>query len=427
MIKRPKVVFLAYYFPPVNAAASVRTWNMAKYLSRFGWDVTVVTPDPGVWRKTENLEKVDESLEKEGIHRILTGHRWRFLNPVFLRSRDHGVGRLAGGVCRIMSRRLRMEAQAGWDAEVEKACRRLTPGDVDVLLASGEPYGSFKSAKKLSERLGRPFVLDYRDLWTNGPIRRHRRGFARDEQRLLTLSAATTVISPSCADAIQARFSRTARPHVLTNGYDPEEMVNVVPYEFGHFAIVYAGIFYPPTRVVGPVMAALRALKRESGTAAGADWRFHYYGAWDEHVRGSARDFGVTDRLVLHGCVSRVEALSALRGAGVAVVITSVADEASTTHKGIVTAKVFDALGLGTPILLVSPHGSDVESIVQDTGCGRRFVGSDVAGMASYLANAIAGHVPRREPPNAYAWPTLVEKLDTILKRAVGRRPSRGK
>jgi hypothetical protein len=116
-----------------------------------------------------------------------------------------------------------------------------------------------------------------------------------------------------------------------------------------------------------------------------------------------------------------------LRGAGLSVVITSVAEEACTSVKGILTAKLFDSLGLGVPILLVAPPGSDAELIVERTGCGRRFVGSDVAGMASYLANAIAGHVPRREPVNAYAWPTLVKNLDTILKRALVRRPSQDK
>jgi hypothetical protein len=111
-----------------------------------------------------------------------------------------------------------------------------------------------------------------------------------------------------------------------------------------------------------------------------------------------------------------------LRGAGIAVVITSVADEGSREDKGTVTSKLFDALGLGVPVLLVSPPGGDAESIVQGPGCGRRFVGSDTVGIASYLADAMAGRVPRRDPPREYAWPTVVERLDPILKQALGDR-----
>ena len=43
-ISRPKVLFLAYFFPPLNLIGCVRTRNIATYLTRVGWDVTVVTP-----------------------------------------------------------------------------------------------------------------------------------------------------------------------------------------------------------------------------------------------------------------------------------------------------------------------------------------------------------------------------------------------
>ena len=55
---RPKLLFLVWNFPPVQAIASVRTWNVAKYLARLGWDVTVVTPRPELWRHLESPEKV---------------------------------------------------------------------------------------------------------------------------------------------------------------------------------------------------------------------------------------------------------------------------------------------------------------------------------------------------------------------------------
>ena len=41
-----------------------------------------------------------------------------------------------------------------------------------------------------------------------------------------------------------------------------------------------------------------------------------------------------------------------VRGAGLAVVITSVNEPASLEDKGIVPAKIFEAIGLGTPTLL---------------------------------------------------------------------------
>ena len=124
--QRPKLLYLARSFPPAIAPACVRTWNSAKYLSRLGWEVTVVTPEPSVWRKLENSEKVNASLECEGIQRILTDHNWRCLAPDYLTGLDHGLGWLAGGICRKIAHHLRIDSGIGWVRRAEKACSHLT-------------------------------------------------------------------------------------------------------------------------------------------------------------------------------------------------------------------------------------------------------------------------------------------------------------
>src|SRR5690348_8219270 len=97
--KPPKLLFLACYFPPLNTAACVRTWNVAKYMARRGWAVTVVTPHPSVWRRVERLDGVTAELEQEGIHRILTGHRWRCLSPLQFDYQARGARRLSDAFC----------------------------------------------------------------------------------------------------------------------------------------------------------------------------------------------------------------------------------------------------------------------------------------------------------------------------------------
>ena len=89
---RPSVLFLSWAFPPVNAPACVRTMSIAKYLARSGWKVTVLTPDPVVFRRVEDSEHVAAILEKEGIRRILTGHRLACLIPDHLKCWNAGLG-----------------------------------------------------------------------------------------------------------------------------------------------------------------------------------------------------------------------------------------------------------------------------------------------------------------------------------------------
>jgi glycosyltransferase involved in cell wall biosynthesis len=402
----------------VQTSASVRKWNIAKHLARLGWEVTVVTPDSSVWRNVEDCEKVSMELDREGIGRILTGHHWRCLDPVHLNFWDQNLGWFAGGICRTIARRLGIDKDVGWIKPAERACSTLSPKDVDVILASGPPYGHFRLAKQLSDRLGRPYVLDYRDPWTAGNPHRPSRLAKRREASLLEGCAAVTIVSPSWAVALDRCFRVGSKIHVVPNGYDSGELAAIKPYDFGHCAVVYAGYFYPPKRIISPFMAALRCLK-ESLNENSNGWYFHYYGEQENHVREEADRFGVNDRIVLHGRVPRRDALSAVRGASLAVVITSVAEQGSLEDKGIVTAKIFEAIGLGTPVLLITPNGSDATVTTETTGLVKSFTGTDIQGMASFLKDVVCGQAPKPENIEACSWTTISKNLDAVLRKAI--------
>ena len=424
MRERPRLLFLAYYFPPVEVIAAVRTRCMAKYLSRLGWNVTVVTPDPSLFVIADGGAQPAEELMEQDIERMITGHRWGFLTEGQgrLRYRDRGLARLVGGACRKVARCFDVNPAVGWKAPVERACASLRPGDVDLVLATGNPFIAFELAGRLAARLDCPYVFDYRDPWTVGnayPVRTRRT--VRKEQRLLEGCAAAMIVSPSFARAIAEAFGVGAKMHVVSNGYDPEELAAVLPHGFDHFAIIYTGHFYTIYRNVSPLMTALRLLI-DCGEEL-PPWRFHYYGAQEAHVRDAARQAGVDTHVVVHGKVLRSQALSAIKGAGVAVVISSVAEVATLVDQGMVTGKIFEPIGMGITTLLVAPPGSDAEEIVERAGNGRRFVASDVEGMASFLSNAMRGVVPPAKNPALYAWPTIVKQLDRILRGAAGMFP----
>jgi glycosyltransferase involved in cell wall biosynthesis len=397
----------------------VRTWNIAKHLTSLGWDVTVVTPDPSVWRHADDAAETTMRIQQAGIRRILTGHRWRCLDPVRLRCWNTGLGWVAGGLCRTLARRLQIDAGAGWIKEAERACSNLIPSDVDVILATGPPFVTFVLARRLAERLGRPYVLDYRDPWTNSPhaARPARPATIREEARLLTGATAVTIVSRSWASLLDRCFGLGSKLHVVTNGFDAEELASVKPHAFGHFAIVYAGVFYPPKRVISPVMAALQRLDAAMPDLRGK-WYFHYYGIHQDHVSEEAKRFGVTERVVLHGRVPRAEALSAVRGAGTAVVITSVMDEATDEDAGIVTGKVFETIGLRTPILLIAPVGSDARTVVGSGVAAKGFTGSDTDGMAAYLSELILSGTTGSSGASEYAWSMIARRLDAVLRGA---------
>ena len=122
---------------------------------------------------------------------------------------------------------------------------------------------------------------------------------------------------------------------------------------------------------------------------------------------------------MLHGAVSRTEALAAVKGAGVSIVITTVSETSTLADRGIVTGKVFEAIGLGTPILAIAPPGCDLETILKTTGSARRFPGTDIGGIAAFLSDVMRGVRPEAKNTEAYSWPNLAIRIDGILRNVI--------
>jgi len=414
--RKPRLLFLAYDFPPINNIGCVRAYNIAKWLTRRGWEVTVVTPHESAWRQSKSGADLHESLSLQGIRCMRTEHHWRALLPVSTENRN--LAWALGGVSRRIATFVGIERETGWLREAERACATLTPDDVDVIFVSGPPFAAFGLAQRVAARLGRPYVMDYRDLWTGNPHARHpasRRRVERERQ-VLAASTAATGVSPSLRESLRQQFGSETALHVIWNGFDPEEMANVPRHEFGHFAIVYAGAFYPPKRTVDPLMAALQRVEQLDGSRR--PWNFHYYGAQGDYVLGCSRRFNVEHKVIIHGNVPRPEALSAVRGADLAVVVSSVYEKSSLEDRGIVTGKVFEALGLGTPLLVIAPEGSDLETVLSINRLGKRFSGTEIEAMAAFLQEAIDGRRPSDFNPGPFSWANIAKELDDILREA---------
>ena len=416
--KRPQLLFLAHHFPPVNAVACVRTWNIAKHLSRLGWEVRVVTPDPSLWRIIDSPEKVAESLKKEGIQCLNTGYNWRCLNPSYLKCWNAGLGWVWGGVCRLLARKFYIPVEIGWFKACAQACEDITESQVDIILASGPPFVSFKLAKYFSEKFRKPYVLDYRDPWNGNP--HSHSPFPQSqvelESEILKKCAAAVIVSPSWAGELERRFHVNPKLQVISNGFDPEEFVEVKPMSFDHFAIVYCGNFYLPKRVITPIMVALKQLQEMEDLQCLPKWTFHYFGGHGNHVHEEAEKFHVRDRVVLHGRVARSEALSAVRGAGVSVVVTSIGDKITPSDKGIIPGKLFEAMGLKIPILLLAPSESDIRTIVEDSGAGGCFTGSNIEGIVSFLIKTMKEGRSQSNNFETYEWPNIAKRLSGVLE-----------
>jgi glycosyltransferase involved in cell wall biosynthesis len=416
--RAPSVLFLAWPFPPLNAPASVRTWNIARGLARCGWLVNVVTPDPGLWRQGDDSARLVQQLDTLGIRAVYTDHRWASLASGYLRTRDSRLQRAWNGIVRRAAARFDVDFAYGWRGPVLAAMGRVPT--FDVILATGSPFSAFALAQEISETSGKPYVLDYRDPWTSNPHVEGKDGRRTElrERAIAAGAAAITAVSPTLAAMLQSRFALGARVHVLTNGFDQEELAGVSPAQFDDFAIVYTGDLYPPLRVVDPVFAALGPLVGHPARP----WTFHYYGAHGDRVAAAARRFGLESRVELHGRVPRRAALAAVKGAGLAVVVSSVGDGSLPLEKAMMTSKIFDSLGLRTPTLVIAPDGSDIAQVIERAGVAVRCQGCDIESINAQLARIIGGERVPVGDTSTFAWTNIAAGFDAVLKSAIEER-----
>ena len=197
---RPRLLFLTFYFPPVETIASVRTGSIAKHLARLGWDIQVVTPDPSLFQRNRDIQRLEE-IQQMGIRSIYTGHRWRFLSKGDLKPPQSAIGNQCSRAGRFLLRNLFTDSFVGWYGVAEEACAEFAPGTIDIVLTSGGPWGTSSVARRIARRLNCLFCLDYRDLWTTNPHASTPSPWRTqaEERSLLRDCAAVTTVSPRLA------------------------------------------------------------------------------------------------------------------------------------------------------------------------------------------------------------------------------------
>ena len=88
--------------------------------------------------------------------------------------------------------------------------------------------------------------------------------------------------------------------------------------------------------------------------------------------------------------------------------------------RGIVTSKLFDIVGLRTPMLVIAPPGSDVEAMVagrESTAC---FPADQTEAIARWIAGVAAAGA-RPAATEVHSWRCRGKVLRRILEEAVRR------
>lgn len=428
-MKTRRLLLICYYFPPTPSVGSVRVRGLAKYLPRFGWDVTVLTPErPG--RPLPGLRIVET-----GDADLAARWKRRLGVPVEAALKDVAAGASAAPPVRGLRARTIDAVKAavafpdnhrGWARiALEAAERLLAVESFDALLSSSPPVSAHLAAHWVRDRHPIPWVVDLRDLWSadrNSTAPRWRRMLDRLLERR-TLAAASSLVTVSEPLAVELRRIHPGAPvSTIVNGFDPDEVTRDAKTD-PIFTIIHTGTFYQGRRDPELFFTAVSRLLVD-GRIPRDQIRIRFFARHEPWVAALASRLGLADVVSVLPWAPREEALRAQRGSQVLLLL----HWGGKNEIGVYTGKVFEYLAARRPILLVGGPRGVLTDLLEETRAGVHMTSADeIAGWLQHAfqefrtCGAVSYHASEREIEK-FSHVRMAKEFARVLNHAVDGR-----
>jgi glycosyltransferase involved in cell wall biosynthesis len=372
----PRLLIVAYHFPPAGTGGVGRALGWVRHLPQSGWDVSVLAAPPSPnW-------PLDPSLEAQippgtNLQRVAT----RDVRPAAWRGIEH------------------RELSLLWrGAALAAGARMLTAARHDLILATAPPPVAHHVADVLARRFRIPWVADFRDPWgVRAPAwwRRWRRGV------YLSRAAAVVAVNETLAEHLRDAGGRQVA--TIFNGFEPDE--------------IPAGIARVPGRAVFlGTISEFNELDELFAALARSGGEFVHIGVERRYdLRARAARAGL-HRVVSAGYLPRARALELAATASMFVLSLRADLELA------VSAKTFDYIGLGGPILCLGETGAMADFIRRHPRVGTVVGAHDGRAIDGALAELMqrTARVPADDRLR-FARPAQVRELATLLQAAMGK------
>lgn len=431
----PRLLMLAYFFPPDGGGGAQRPGKFCRYLPDFGWQSTVITRDTE--RARTLWDPNDPSMNAE------IGPSSRVIRVA---SSAEPVG-WARGVPQIDVARNWLEP--AYDAAL--AALRETPHD--AIFATMSPFDVAYLARRLADETQLPIVLDLRDPWALDGWRLHgtRARWKLDHQAMCeSLVDADCVIAntPESRTALVATIDglEADRVAVIPNGYDAADFSGPPPARTSTdaYEIVHSGTFHtynlyryegllgkikqwrhhrpepidPRGRTPLFVNAALNKLRQDSPETANS-FRLVIMGPQDDATVRCVRESGVANQVEFTGYLNHDQAVARVRAAD--ALFLPLHGLPPGYRSLIVPGKTYEYLATGRPILAALPEG-DARELAQRSGrgfcadpCDAVAIAQQLRDLHAYLQSESRESTAPLEWTVEYERRSLTEQLGKLL------------
>ncbi len=251
---------------------------------------------------------------------------------------------------------------------VEAGSKLLQEENIDTIISSSPPITSNLIARELKDRYKIPWLVDFRDLWSQSHSSNYgslRKLFDR-RLELKTLSTAAALVTVSEPWAEKLRMLHKGKPvYNITHGFDPAEVNIPLAKLTAKFTITYTGTIYTGKQEPSKLFAALRDLISD-GTIDSKEIEVRFYGTKMEWLDKEIEQYGLSNIVKQHGAVPRQIALERQRESQLLLLLKW----EDPKERGVYTGKIFEYLGARRPVLATGGSDDVVSELLGETKAG---------------------------------------------------------
>jgi len=355
-----KILFIAYYYPPIKSGGGQRPLNFIKYLRKNDYDVTLLT------------SSYKKSYFSKEIIRIF---------DISYNKNKKGFRRCVWFLLRIITEFIIKigfyhSIYSWWKNSVirksEKIIKFVKP---DLIIVSYPPVETLEIGLFLSKKFNIPLISDFRDGLLFEPIEKTKinkykiikEKYSDIEKEIVSNSISIISVSHPIADYFKDKYEKMESYTVYT-GFDPDDHLNDKPgdgyFNTNKFNILFTGRFSlaDKNNRVKYFFDSIRSIVKEDKNKAD-EIVIHLIGEFNKDDITPLTDLIDQGLIVNCGYMKRDRVLE-LQSLSDLLLIITLPDRVSS-----VSTKIFEYLMSGTPILALT-HETILEKIVIDTGTG---------------------------------------------------------
>lgn len=392
-----KILIITDYFPQQNSIASLRPYSWAKYWSKMGHNITVLTTSK---KKRDNDLNLDcssfeiievENRFKANIRKKVVGDKTKVLS-----SDKNSKVSFKSKVLNKVKDFLNLKGIVTWDARypnlndfwLQDALKSIENKDFDIVISTFAPYVNHRIAQKLKKQNKNIFwIADYRDLWTQNHIFKGLFPFTLVEEYLekkINNSAdMITTVSEPLAKQIRDKY-KLKNVETIENGFDFEDLDNIPKENFwsdDKIRLVYTGTIYKGMQDPSPLFQAIESISKSNNQKLLEKLDVIFVGGNKADLDDLIEKYNVHKWVSYGGFLAREDSLKMQRDAHALIFLEFEAPGVD----GILTGKLFEYICSGTQILGIGvTDNSTPGKLIKESGHGINF-GKDSVKMKNYL------------------------------------------